>query len=294
MTEPATGAVQCLSPAGLHTMRYTQWGDAGNPRVLVCVHGLTRVGRDFDRLAQALADRYRVICPDIVGRGRSDWLRDPVHYHLGQYVADIVTLIARLDVAQVDWLGTSMGGLIGIALAGLAQSPVGRLILNDVGPRLELSGLQRIGAYVGQPVRFANLPQATAYLRSIGSGFGLRDDAHWSELAANSVRPDGDGLVLHYDSAIGLPLRALTAQSVAAGEKLLWERYDAIARPTLLLRGEHSDLLSADAAREMQQRGPRPACVVVPGVGHAPMFFDAEQIAIVREFLTGDGGDRTG
>ncbi len=285
MTEPATGAVQCLSPAGLHTMRYYQWGDAANPRVLVCVHGLTRVGRDFDRLARALAGEFRVVCPDIVGRGGSDWLRDPVHYQIGQYAADLVTLIARLDVAQVSWLGTSMGGLIGIALAGLPQSPIGRLILNDVGPRLELSGLQRIGAYVGQPVRFGNLDQATDYLRAVASGFGLNGDDQWRELAASSVRHQGDGLVLHYDPAIGLPLRALTAESVAAGEKLLWDRYDAIGCPTLLVRGERSDLLSTEAARQMQQRGPRPACTEVPGVGHAPMFFDAPQIAIVRDFL---------
>ena len=137
MSEPSFGTVQCLSPAGLHAMGYAQWGDPRNQRVVVCVHGLTRTGRDFDRLARSLCDEFRVVCPDVAGRGRSDWLRDPAHYVVRQYVADMVTLIARLDVEQVLWVGTSMGGLIGLGLAGLPQSPIQRLVLNDVGPRLE-------------------------------------------------------------------------------------------------------------------------------------------------------------
>jgi len=285
MTEPQLGAVQCLSPGGLHTMRYTQWGDPRNPRVLLCVHGLARTGRDFDRLARALAAEWRVVCPDIAGRGRSDRLRDPAHYQISQYAADIVTLIARLDVDKVAWLGTSMGGLIAIGLAGLPDSPVNRLILNDVGPHLELGGLLRIGAYVGQPVRFESLAAAVAYNRSIAPGFGLRTDEEWQELTASALRPDGDGFVLHYDPAIAVPLRALTPEGVQAGEQMLWHLYDGIACPTLLLRGETSDLLSAEAAAQMCGRGPRPRLVTIPGVGHAPMFFDPAQIAIVREFL---------
>jgi len=285
MFEPQMGAVQCLSPGGLHTMRYVQWGDPRNPRVLLCVHGLARTGRDFDRLARVLAHEWRVVCPDIAGRGRSDWLRNPAHYQISQYGADIVTLIARLEVEKLAWLGTSMGGLIGIGLAGLPESPINRLILNDVGPHLEVGGLMRIGTYVGQPVRFESLDAAIAYNRSIAPGFGLRTDEEWRELTASALRADGSGFVLHYDPAIALPLRALTPEGIQAGEQMLWHLYDGIACPTLLLRGETSDLLSTESAAQMCGRGPRPRLVTVPGVGHAPMFFDPAQIDIVREFL---------
>jgi pimeloyl-ACP methyl ester carboxylesterase len=161
------------------------------------------------------------------------------------------------------------------------------LILNDVGPHLELAGLLRIGAYVGQPVRFASLDAATAYNRTIAAGFGLRTDDEWREITATALRPDGDGFVLHYDPAIGVPLRALTPEAVQAGEQVLWHLYDAIACPTLLLRGESSDLLSVESAEQMCRRGPQPRLVTVPGVGHAPMFFDPAQIAIVHDFLAG-------
>jgi pimeloyl-ACP methyl ester carboxylesterase len=288
MIEPQFGAVQCLSPAGLHTMRYTQWGDARNPHVLICVHGLTRVGRDFDRLARDVAGRYRVVCPDVVGRGASDRLRNPAYYALPQYVADMVTLIARLDVERVAWVGTSMGGLIGMGLAGLEQSPVARLVLNDVGPRMELGALARIGAYVGQPLRFGSLDEATAYIRAVSAGFAMRDAEQWREITATVIRRDGDGFVLHYDPAIGLPMQAMTAETVAAGEVALWKLYDAIRCPTLLLRGEQSDLLSAATAAEMGSRGPRARQVVFPGVGHAPMLFEPAQIAAVRDFLYED------
>src|SRR5512140_3259459 len=136
-------------------MAYAEWGDSGNPRVLLCLHGLTRVGRDFDRLARVMAAHYRVVCPDVVGRGQSDWLRDPNYYVIPQYVSDVVTLIARLDVEEADWVGTSMGGLMGIALAGQAEAPVRRLVVNDVGPRLDAAAIARIGTYLGAPVSFA-------------------------------------------------------------------------------------------------------------------------------------------
>ena len=286
MNEPTFGAVQCLSPAGIHTMRYTQWGDPHNPRVLVCVHGLARVSRDFDRLARALCHQYRVICPDVVGRGQSDWLRDPAHYMIHQYVGDMVTLIARLDVEQVAWLGTSMGGLIGIGLAGLRQSPVSRLVINDVGPRIEFSAVERILGYVGQPVRFATVEQAIEYNRSVAAGFGMRDDTEWREMTLSVLKADGDGFVFHYDPAIRLPWQAVTPQIMAAAESATWRLYDAIGCPTLLLRGENSDLLSPATAAEMSERGPRARVVSIPGVGHAPMFFDPAQIEVVRSFLS--------
>ncbi len=286
--QPTIGAVQCASPAGLHTLRYAQWGDPRNERVLVCVHGLTRTGRDFDRLARALSGAYRVICPDVVGRGRSDWLRDPRHYALPQYVSDMVTLIARLDVPKVAWLGTSMGGLIGIGLAGLADAPVARLVINDIGPRMDPAAVRRIGEYVGKPVRFANLEQAVAYNREIAAGFGMRSDAEWREVTASVLKPDGAGFVFHYDPAIALAFQAATAATVTSGAQALWHLYDGIACPTLLVRGATSDLLSAEAAEEMRGRGPRPRLHTVPGVGHAPMFFDPQQIEAVRAFLLED------
>lgn len=266
-------------------MRYTQWGDPRNSHVLVCVHGLARVGRDFDRLARALCVQYRIICPDVVGRGQSDWLRDPSHYTVDQYVGDMVTLIARLDVSEVAWLGTSMGGLIGIGLAGLPQSPVSRLVINDTGPRMEFSAIERIVAYIGQPVRFASLDQATEYIKSISAGFGMRSEAEWREITQSVIKADGDGFVLHYDPAIRVPWQSVTPEVIQVIESATWRLYDAIRCPTLLLRGENSDLLSPATAAEMSERGPRARVVNIPGVGHAPMFFDPTQIEIVRSFL---------
>lgn len=288
MTAPRFDSVQCLSPAGLHRMAYAEWGDPDNRRVLVCVHGLTRLGRDFDRLARAMADRYRVVCPDVVGRGRSDWLREPMHYGVPQYVADMVTLLARLNATTVHWVGTSMGGLIGIALAGLEHSPVARLVINDVGPRLDAAAIARIGAYVGAPVRFASVDEAIDYVMKVAAPFGLRTREEWREITEPALRADGDGWVLHYDPRIAEPFKAVTPQSAAAGEAMMWKLYDAIACPTLLTRGAESDLLTRETAEEMTRRGPRARLVEFPGVGHAPMFLHDDQIAVVREFLLED------
>jgi pimeloyl-ACP methyl ester carboxylesterase len=282
---PRFDSVQCLSPAGLHRMAYVEWGDPHNPRLLVCVHGLTRLGRDFDRLARALAEHYRVVCPDVVGRGRSDWLREPMHYAVPQYVADMVTLIARLNAQSLHWVGTSMGGLIGISLAGLPDSPISKLVLNDVGPRLDAAALARIGSYVGQPVRFANLDQAIDYVATVAAPFGLRSRDEWREITEPALRRDGEQWALHYDPLIAVPLKAATPQAAAAGEAALWRLYDAITCPTLLTRGANSDLLARETAEEMTRRGPRARLVEFAGVGHAPMFFDDEQIAVVRDFL---------
>ena len=282
---PRFDSIQCLSPAGLHRMAYVEWGDPRNPRVLVCVHGLTRLGRDFDRLAQALADDYRVVCPDVVGRGRSDRLRQPMHYGVPQYVADMVTLIARLGTASVHWVGTSMGGLIGMSLAGLAESPISRLVINDVGPRLDAAALMRIGSYLGKPVRFATLDEAIDYVAAVAAPFGLRSRDEWRELTEPSLRADGDGWVFHYDPLIAVPFTSVTPQSAAAGEAALWQLYDATACPTLVVRGAESDLLSRETAEEMTRRGPRARLVEFAGIGHAPMFFHDDQISVVRDFL---------
>ncbi len=285
MSEPLLKKVQALSPCGLHRMAYWEWGQADNPRVLVCVHGLSRQGRDFDVLARRLSDRYRIICPDVVGRGESDWLGDPRNYQLPQYVSDMVTLLARLGVAQVDWLGTSMGGLIGLALAAMPTSPIKRLILNDVGPTIEFAALQRIAGYIGRAPQFETCQQGADYLRSVSEGFGPHTDEQWLALSRPMFKPDGDRCRLHYDPRIGQGLAGLTPELAKAGEAQLWAAYDAVRCPTLLLRGTESDLLSATTAQAMTQRGPKATLYEVAGVGHAPMLMQDDQLQVVERFL---------
>lgn len=290
MSEARLKSVQCSSPAGLHRMAYKEWGDPANPRVLVCVHGVTRVADDFDALAAALSDRYRVVCPDVAGRGRSQRLQDPAHYVVPQYVADMVTLIARVtpDDEGVHWFGTSMGGLIGMILAAFPDSPVKRLVLNDIGPVLDAAALARIGQYIGQDLRFASYADGAAYVRDVSAAFGPHSDAEWDKLARDVLvrLPDGQW-TRHYDPALAAPFAALTPQRAHEDEARLWQAFDAIRCPTLLVRGERSDLLSRATAEEMTRRGPRPRLVEIAGVGHAPTFVQPEQIAIAREFLTG-------
>ena len=287
---PRLSTVQCLSPAGLHRMAYHEWGDPANPRVLVCAHGLSRTGRDFDVLAQTLSHEYRVICPDVVGRGRSDWLGNPAYYTIPQYVADMVTLIARLNVDKVDWFGTSMGGLIGISLAGQAGSPIGKLLLNDVGPRMTETSLTRIGAYLGLPVRFKTFDEGLNYLHTISASFGHHTPEQWRELNSAILKPmPGDsGLEwgLHYDPAIAVPFKAVTAEMVQQGEAMLWQLFAAMTCETLVVRGAESDLLTRETAAEMVQRGQHVRTVEIPDVGHAPTFVQPEQVAIAKAFFT--------
>ena len=292
MTQPQLRHVNCLDATGLHRMAYWEWaGPSADAPVLVCVHGLSRQGRDFDALARAMSDRYRVICPDVVGRGHADWLRQPAGYQVPAYVADMVALLARLDAEQVDWVGTSMGGLIGLGLAALPRpdgvpSPIRRLVLNDVGPAIRFEALQRIGTYLGKAPRFASVAEGAAYLRGISEGFGPHTDEEWLALSAPMFRPDGTEWRLHYDPAIALPFAAGTPELVAAGEAALWAAYDQLRCPTLLIRGAESDLLTAETARAMTQRGPHARLVELPGVGHAPTLIHDDQVSIVREFLS--------
>jgi pimeloyl-ACP methyl ester carboxylesterase len=285
--EPRLRRVQCLGGRGLHRMAYWEWGDPQSSRVLVCVHGLSRQGRDFDTLAEAMRGEFRVVCPDVVGRGESDRLADPIGYQLPAYVADMVTLIARLDVESVAWVGTSMGGLIGMALAGLPQSPVARLVLNDVGPAIDAAGIARIAGYVGVPLTWASEDEAADYLLTISQGFGPHSRAQWLALTRPMLRHEGERLRLHYDPAIAVPLRAVTPAAAAAGEAALWAAYDAIRCPTLLLRGADSDVLSMATARGMTERGSKARLHEFAGVGHAPMLVVPDQVAAVREFLLG-------
>lgn len=280
-----------------HRVGYWEWNQTGqvdHPHVIVCVHGLTRQGRDFDVLAQALSHHARVICPDIAGRGQSDWLADPMAYGVPQYAFDMLVLLtqvhAQYPIAQLDWVGTSMGGLIGMAVAGTPDLalpvPIRRLLLNDVGPRLEWSALQRIGMYVGQSPRFASVEEGAAWLRVQSADFGPHTDAQWLALSEPMLRPGPEGgFVLHYDPKIAVPMQGMTQEQVAQGEALLWNLYDAITAQTLVLRGAKSDLLTAQTVQEMAQRGPKAHSVTLEGVGHAPTLVQPEQVALVKEFL---------
>ncbi len=274
-------AVQCIGPHGLHRMAYVEWGERDNPRVVICAHGLTRNGRDFDDLARALADDFRVICPDVVGRGRSDWLGVKADYALPTYVNDMITLIARLDVESVSWVGTSMGGLIGMLIASQPHAPIARLVLNDVGPVITASSLRRIGQYVGTAPRFPSMAAAEAYIREVSAPFGPLTDAQWRHLTEYSVRPVDGGFAMIYDPGIGEAFRQLPILM----DVDLWEVFDRIRCPTLALRGAESDLLEADTLRRMGERGPRARTVEFAGVGHAPMLMDAAQIEVVRAYL---------
>ena len=283
--EPRLGRVQCLGARGLHRMAYWEWGDPANDRVLVCVHGLSRQGRDFDALAMAMSDRYRVVCPDVVGRGESDRLVDPGGYQVPAYIADMVTLLARIDANVLHWTGTSLGGVIGMGLAALPSSPICRLVLNDIGPTVDAAGVARIADYLGQPLSWPSEDAAADYLSTISKGFGKHSRDEWLALTLPMLRRRGDEFVLHYDPAIAIGLRAITPAAAAAGQAALSAAYDAIRCPTLLLRGEQSDVLSRDTAQAMTARGPKARLHEFAEVGHAPTLVHADQIAVVREFL---------
>ena len=306
MIEPRLNYVSCPGPAAhpqegaaaqQHRMAWWEWNATGNPHhphVVVCVHGLSRQGRDFDTLARALCHKVRVVCPDVVGRGQSDWLADPMGYQLGQYAGDMLALLGHLHqpspLQTLDWVGTSMGGLIGMAVCGQPglplPVPVRRLVLNDVGPVIEWQALQRIGQYLGQPVRFESVQQAADMLWSLSTTFGPHTPEQWLELSRPMLRtlPEG-GLGLHYDPAIAVPFRAIDAQAAAAGGAALWQLYDQITARTLLLRGAQSDLLSPETAQAMGQRGPQARLVEFAGVGHAPTLVASDQIDAVASFL---------
>lgn len=272
-------------------MAYQEWGVPDNPQVVVCVHGLTRVSNDFEVLAQRLAADFRVVCPDVVGRGRSAWLKNPLLYGVPQYTADMVTLIARLNVERVQWVGTSMGGLIGMSLAALEGSPVSRLVLNDVGAMLSGEALSRIAGYVGVTTQFDSRALAHQSLRQIFSGFGQHSEEEWSKIIDDGLVAFGESgkVRMHYDPAIAEPFRAAYGAQALAGKKAedlnLWALFDAIRCPTLLLRGQNSDLLTAAVFAEMKNRGPRPNGIEFPGVGHAPTLMHDDQIDPVVSFL---------
>ena len=305
MPEPTLNYVSCPDASGGHRMAYWQWGDAQAGHVIVCAHGISRQGRDFDVLAQALLARsrtpLRVVCPDVVGRGKSDWLKDPMGYQLPNYAGDMVAMLAQLHgqspVKTLDWLGTSMGGLLGMALCGTPNVPlpvpVRRLVLNDVGPTIQWQALQRIGSYLGNTGRFETLEQAAAAMWAISTSFGPHTPEQWLALSRPMVKPLPDGaLTLHYDPAIGVAFRTVTEASAAEGQAALWQAYDNIKARTLLTRGVDSDVLSRETALAMTQRGPKARLIEFEGVGHAPTFVTDNQIEAVASFLLGQDDEK--
>lgn len=277
----SSGSIPCLGRDGFHRMAYVAWGDGEAAQNVVCVHGLTRNGRDFDGLATKLADSNRVVCPDVVGRGKSDWLRDAEQYQTPQYMADMVTLIARMDVGWVDWVGTSMGGLIGMAIAAQPNSPIRCLVLNDIGPYVPKAALERIAEYCGKAPIFPDSNALETYLRDVHAPFGPLSDEQWRHLATHGGTESVDGVALAYDPGIAVPFNAIQP----AVDIDLWPIWDAIRCPVLVLRGETSDLLSRDTAAEMAARGPNATVVEISGCGHAPALMAADQIAIVDDWL---------
>ena len=271
-----------LSPAGFHRVAYTEWGDPANPRVLICAHGLTRNGRDFDFLAAALAADYRVLCPDMVGRGKSEWLSAKDHYSYPQYAADMTALIARSGAAQVDWVGTSMGGIIGMLLAAQPGSPVRRLVLNDVGSFIPRASLLRLANYVGKDPKFDTLEEFEQCVRVVSAPFGPLTDEQWRHLALHCHYVDAQGkLRFAYDPALdGVFKDVAQLQDVDLSP---W--WNQVQCPVLLIRGEQSDLLLPETVRHMQASRPGMLYAEIKETGHAPMLMDPSQIELVSGFL---------
>ena len=274
----------CIGPHGFHRLAYTEWpGPTRDAPVLLCVHGLTRNSRDFDVLAEALSKHYRVVCPDMPGRGKSDWLNDATDYGYPVYLGDITALIARLDVERVDWVGTSMGGIIGMLFAALPNAPLGKLVINDVGALVPKAGIERIASYAGLDPGFADLAAFEAALRRVHAPFGPLSDAQWRHLATHSFRRKQDGSIgFNYDPKIA---EAFKQGPIA--DVVLWSSWDAIKCPVLVLRGEQSDIVLASDAAAMTERGPQTKLVEFSGIGHAPALMADDQIAAIRDFLVG-------
>jgi pimeloyl-ACP methyl ester carboxylesterase len=278
--------IRYLLAGRFYRMAFYDWGNPDDPDqpVVVCVHGLTRNGWDFHKLAEALSDDYRVICPDLPGRGRSDWLADPMLYQVPHYVTALSHLLAWID-RSVTWIGTSLGGICGMMIAATEGAPIRRLVLNDVGPFIPADSLRRIRDYMvasgDSPMmtRFPDLDSIERHLRLVHAPFGPLSDAQWAALARNSARKLPDGrYALHYDPAIAEPMRGQDPVDVD-----MWPLWDRIRVPRMVIRGETSDVLTAETCARMEASGAR--TFVVPETGHAPALLDPAQIAAIRAFL---------
>jgi pimeloyl-ACP methyl ester carboxylesterase len=261
-------------------LAFVDWGSRQHGRVVMCAHGLTRQGRDFDILARAIGDDFQVIEMDVAGRGRSGWLADKTAYNFDTYLRHARALMDYRGVVAADWVGTSMGGIMGMLLAAEDDTPIRRLVINDTGPFISGAALEKLGSYVGANPSFPTLQAACDYLREVHAAFGDLTDVDWSDMTVHSVNREADGrYVLHYDPAIG------DAFKERIGDVDLWSVYDRIKCPVLVLRGAESEILTAETAREMTERGPCAELVEFPGVGHAPALMNEEQTSVVREWL---------
>lgn len=270
-------------PRGTHRIAYTEWGNPNNPNILVCVHGLSRNGRDFDFFARDLATHYRVICPDMVGRGKSDWLNNKLLYGYPLYIADCVALLASLEVDYVDWVGTSMGGVIGMVIAGSHPGLIRKLVLNDIGPLVSKVGLQRITGYVGQQTGFPTREALEKYLKKIMQPFGINHGSFWQHIIDHSaVRNANGGYDLAYDPAIAM---AFQDTKVAIEDVDMWPLWAGVNNPVLVIRGGESDILRRDTVEIMRTSRSGVDSVEWAGIGHAPMLMDEYQIEFVGEWL---------
>jgi len=285
--EPKESGFLSLGPLGFHRIAYTQWGNDHNKRVVICVHGATRNGRDFDQLAQDLSYDFRVACPDLAGRGHSHWLVNPGDYSLPVYIADMAAMIARMGVEQVDWVGTSLGGLIGMVLAAQPNSPINSLVINDIGPFVPHAALKPIADYIGRDEPFDGIDSLKTYLMNIHAPFGDLTDQQWDHLTRHSGHRNEDGTWrLHYDPAIAENFKKSASEDID-----LWQVWEGIRCPVLILRGEKSDVLPRAVAEEMLERGPAADLVEFPDVGHAPALMDEYQVDAVRHWLATKGQD---
>ncbi len=307
MESPRINYINCMSPAGIHRMAYREWGDPDNGQILLCVHGLSRNGQDFNEVARAMSREYRVVCPDIAGRGASDFLVNPASYVVPQYVSDIMTLLGRLQPKTLDWLGTSMGGLIALAFAavvGAKQKAIAtggntnlpattglslrKLILNDVGPAIEPASIARIAGYVGVPLQFDSFDDAVMHMKTNAASFGPMSDEQWVDFTRAVIVQKEQGWGQHYDLAIAQAFAGLQDENMLkAGEAMLWRAFEALTCPILLIRGERSDLLSSATAQQMQARNRHVQMIEIQGAGHAPSLLPESQVQAVRQFLLG-------
>lgn len=274
-----TESVMGLSSTGLHRIVYNEWGSQDNERVLVCVHGLARNSRDFDDIAKSLSREYRVICPDMPGRGESDWLANPADYAMPQYLSNIMVLLARLNVEKVDWLGTSMGGIIGMLLASMPQSPIRKLILNDIGAFVSKESIQRIGDYL-VPKHFEDAETAKAFMKTTYPGLRNLTEVQWQHLTKYGFKQVEQGLTQHYDPAIGDTLRASADQDID-----LWFVWRAIQCPQMLIWGETSDILNQATVEQMQTENPAMSLYSIAGIPHVPSLMEEAHIQEITQWL---------
>lgn len=288
-----------LSEEGFHRIAYSEWGNKSNLETpIVCVHGQTRNRHDFDTLAEYLSERGRhVFCPDIVGRGDSGWFKNPLHYTYEQYIADMNVLIARTDATQIDWVGTSMGGLLGMILASLPNSPIRRLVLNDVGPQIPIKGISRLWEYAGKDPDFSSIEEAKTYFKRIYADFGQLSDAQWQRFTETSIREIAPG---KFATTLDHGIKTVPAKSKLAWGLLLhphkalegtffdvnlWDIWYKLTCPVFVIHGKHSDILTASILHKMLQTHPNMEVLEILDAGHAPALLEQTQHEIIYQWL---------